>query len=126
MGVWHGKTGRRLTGARVKKSRGKKKYEMGHSPTETIIGETKRRPLDSKAIHHKKIPILRVKEVNVTDAKKNQTFRVEIQEVEKNPANLDYQRRKVITRGTIIKTARGRAKVTSRPGQDGAVNAVLI
>jgi small subunit ribosomal protein S8e len=62
----------------------------------------------------------------VTDAKKNQTFRVEIQEVEKNPANLDYQRRKVITRGTIIKTPRGRAKVTSRPGQDGAVNAVLI
>ncbi len=126
MGVWHGKTGRRLTGARVKKSRGKKKYEMGHSPTETIVGETKRRTLGSKGVHHKKRPALRVKEVNVTDSKKNQTFCVEIQEVEKNPANLDYQRRKVITRGTIIKTPKGRAKVTSRPGQDGAVNAVLI
>jgi small subunit ribosomal protein S8e len=126
MGVWHGKTGRRVTGARVKKSRGKKKYEMGHSPTETVIGEVKRRTVNSKGIHHKKRPALRVKDVNVTDTKKNQTFRVEIQEVEKNPANLDYQRRKVITRGTIIKTAKGRAKVTSRPGQDGIMNAVLI
>jgi small subunit ribosomal protein S8e len=126
MGVWHGKTGRRVTGARVKKFRDKKKYEMGRSPTETIMGEAKRRTIDSKAIHHKKRPVLRVKEVNVTDPKKNQTSRVEIQEVEKNPANLDYQRRKVITRGTIIKTPKGRAKVTSRPGQDGAVNAILI
>jgi len=126
MGVWHGKTGRRVTGARVKKFRDKKKYEMGRSPTETIIGEAKRRTIDSKSIHHKKRPVLRVNEVNVTDPKKNQTVRVEIQEVEKNPANLDYQRRKVITRGTIIKTPKGRAKVTSRPGQDGAVNAILI
>jgi small subunit ribosomal protein S8e len=43
-----------------------------------------------------------------------------------NPANMDYQRRKVITRGTIIKTSKGRAKITSRPGQDGIMNAILI
>jgi small subunit ribosomal protein S8e len=43
-----------------------------------------------------------------------------------NPASMDYQRRKVITRGTIIKTEKGLAKVTSRPGQDGILNAVLI
>ncbi|MHA1485277.1 MAG: 30S ribosomal protein S8e, partial [Candidatus Thorarchaeota archaeon] len=30
------------------------------------------------------------------------------------------------TRGTIIKTSKGRAKVTSRPGQEGILNAVLI
>jgi small subunit ribosomal protein S8e len=64
--------------------------------------------------------------VNVTDLKKKETYRTEILDVEKNPANLDYQRRKVITKGTIIKTAKGRAQVTSRPGQDGILNAILV
>ncbi len=126
MGVWHRKSGRRPTGAKVKQFRSKRKWEMGRSPTETLLGEPKRRTIDSKGVHNKKRPVLRVKEANITDPKKNQTIRVEIQDVEKNPSNTDYQRRKVITRGTIIKTAKGRAKVTSRPGQDGILNAVLI
>jgi small subunit ribosomal protein S8e len=98
---------------------------MGRSPTETLMGETKRRTVDSKG-KTKKTPALRVQYVNVTDRAKGVTFRAEIQDVEMNPANMDYQRRKVITRGTIIKTTKGRATVTSRPGQDGILNAVLI
>ena len=89
------------------------------------MGETKRKSIVSKG-SNMKTPALRVTMVNVTDPKKNQTFRVEIQDVETNPASMDYQRRKVITRGTIIKTPRGNAKVTSRPGQDGILNAVLV
>lgn len=72
------------------------------------------------------MPVIAIKQVNVTDPKKNVTMRAEIEDVENNPANTDYQRRKVITRGTIIKTSKGRARVTSRPGQDGIMNAVLI
>jgi small subunit ribosomal protein S8e len=89
------------------------------------MGETKRKNIVSKG-NNRKAPVLRVTMVNVTDPKKNQTFRVEIQDVEINPASMDYQRRKVITRGTIIKTAKGNAMVTSRPGQIGILNAVLI
>ena len=44
----------------------------------------------------------------------------------KNPANVDYDRRGIITKGTIIETSLGTAKVTSRPGQNGIINAVLI
>ena len=98
---------------------------MGRNPTETLMGETKRVVIDSRS-KTKKSPALRVTQVNVTDPAKNVTSRAELQDVEKNPANMDYQRRKVITRGTIIKTSRGRARVTSRPGQDGILNAVLI
>jgi small subunit ribosomal protein S8e len=64
--------------------------------------------------------------VNVTDPEKNETYRAELEDVEENSANMDYQRRKVITRGTIIKTSEGKARVTSRPGQDGVINAVKI
>lgn len=125
MGVWHRKSRRTSTGARLRRFRGKRKYEQGRTPTETVLGKTKRRTVDSKGTY-KKMPALKAKMVNVTDPEKNETYRVEIEDVEKNPANMDYQRRKVITRGTIIKTSKGRARVTSRPGQTGILNAVLV
>lgn len=125
MAIWHSRSNRTNTGARIKKFRSMKKYEMGRTPTETLMGETKRRIIDSKG-KAKKSPAYRVQYVNVTDPSKKVTFRAEIQDVEMNPANMDYQRRKVITRGTIIKTSKGRARITSRPGQDGIMNAVLI
>ncbi|MFW9943407.1 MAG: 30S ribosomal protein S8e [Candidatus Sifarchaeia archaeon] len=125
MGIWHRRSTRTDSGARLKRFRSKRKHELGRTPTETVVGETKRKKIVSKG-NNRKAPALRVTMVNVTDPKKNQTFRVEIQDVETNPASMDYQRRKVITRGTIIKTAKGNAMVTSRPGQDGILNAVLI
>ena len=125
MAIWHRRSNRTNTGSRLRRFRSKRKYEMGRTPTETLMGETKRRTVDSRG-KVKKTPALKIQFVNVTDQSKGVTFRAEIQDVETNPANMDYQRRKVITRGTIIKTTKGRAKVTSRPGQDGILNAVLI
>ncbi|MFW9966217.1 MAG: 30S ribosomal protein S8e [Candidatus Thorarchaeota archaeon] len=125
MGVWHRRSGRTKTGSRLRRFRGKRKHQMGRTPTETVVGETKRKAIGSKGKRTKN-PALRVTMVNITDPKKKETYRVEIQDVEMNPASMDYQRRKIITRGTIIKTEKGRAKVTSRPGQDGVLNAVLI
>jgi len=125
MAIWHRRSNRTSTGARLKRFRSKRKFEMGRTPTETLIGDTKRRTVDSRS-KVKKTPALRIQYVNVTDPAKGVTVRAEIQDVEMNPANMDYQRRKVITRGTIIKTTKGRAKVTSRPGQDGILNAILL
>ena len=98
---------------------------MGRNPTETLMGEPKRVTIDSRR-KGKKTPALRLTQINVTDPAKNVTFRAELQDVEENSANMDYQRRKVITRGTIVKTSKGRAKVTSRPGQEGILNAILL
>ncbi len=125
MAIWHRRSTRTGTGARLKRFKSKRKYEMGRTPTETVMGETKRMVIDSKGKSMKR-PALKVQYVNVTDPAKGVTVRAEIEDVEMNPANMDYQRRKVITRGTIIKTSKGRAKVTSRPGQSGILNAVLI
>ena len=46
--------------------------------------------------------------------------------VTKNPANKDYTRRGVVTKGSILETELGLAKVVSRPGQDGIVNAIIV
>ena len=73
-----------------------------------------------------KIKVLKDKYASVTDLKSGKTEKTEITRVVKNRANLDYNRRGVITKGAEIETGLGLARVTSRPGSDGIINAVLI
>jgi len=49
-----------------------------------------------------------------------------VRRVVRNPANVDYDRRGVITKGAVVETPKGLARVTSRPGQNGVINTVLI
>ena len=74
---------------------------------------------------NEKLRLLSVNQVNISDAS-GKTEKTEILRVIKNPANVDYDRRGVITKGTMIATELGTARVTSRPGQDGIVNAILV
>ena len=62
---------------------------------------------------------------SVTDANGN-TKVVDILGVIENSANPNYVRRNIITKGAIVETPEGNAKVTSRPGQDGVINGILI
>lgn len=73
-----------------------------------------------------KLSALASKYANVTDPATGKTEKTEINRVTKNPANVDYQRRGVITKGAILETPLGIARVTSRPGQHGVINAILI
>ena len=68
----------------------------------------------------------RIEFANVLDASKSFTKKVKIIDVLENPANPQWTRSKIITKGTIIKTELGNAKVTSRPTQHGVVNAVIL
>lgn len=63
---------------------------------------------------------------NVFDPKAKKHYKVKIETITENPANQNYVRRNIMTRGAIIKTDKGLARVTSRPGQEGTINAVLI
>ena len=125
MSVWHGDQHKRKdSGGRKIANRKKRRFEKGFFPAETALGKNK-----SKAIRkhggNEKVRLLSVNQVNISDAS-GKTSKVEIQRVIKNPANVDYDRRGVITKGTMIATELGTAKVTSRPGQDGIVNAILV
>ncbi len=116
---------RKLTGGKKRVYRTKKKYEAGGYPAETILGEP-RRKVSRGLGGNKKIKVLSDKFASVTDPKTNTTQKTEIVRVVRNGANVDYNRRGVITKGAEIETALGLAKVTSRPGNDGIINAVLI
>ncbi len=123
--MWHGDLHKRKpTGGKRRPYRGKRKFEMGSFPTETKLGEPKRK-VERRRGGNLKVRLLSEKYVNVTDPNSGETKRTEIIRVLKNPSNIDYNRRGVITKGTIIETPLGVACVTSRPGQDGVLNAVL-
>jgi len=123
---WHGDLHKRKkTGGKKKPYREKRAYEMGSDPTETKIGERKI-SIERCRGGNIKVKLLACNVANVTDPLTGKTQKTEIKKVIKNPANIDYQRRGIITKGSIIETPLGLAKVTSRPGQHGIINAILI
>jgi small subunit ribosomal protein S8e len=124
--VWHGGIRKKKpSGGRRISYRKKRRFELGSFPAETTMGETKRKTARGEG-GTQKIKILSDKQVCVTDSKTGKTTKVEITRVAKNPANIDYNRRGVITKGAVVETSMGLARVTSRPGQHGMLNAILI
>lgn len=63
---------------------------------------------------------------SVSDPKTGVTRKATIETVIENRADPNYVRRNILTKGAIIKTDLGKARVVNRPGQSGVINAVLI
>jgi len=125
LSVWHGDLHKKKpSGGRKKAYRTKRRYEKGSFSTETILGEPRQKTVRSRGGNTKtRLPSTNM--ANISDSS-GKTQNTEITRVIRNPANVDYNRRGVITKGTIIETSLGQARVTSRPGQDGSVNAVQV
>jgi len=113
------------TGARYKKRRKKKLHELGSSPTLTKLGKRKLKKLRVRSANNK-MRLLTENIANVLDKKTNTYKKVAIKAIVENPANSQFVRRNIITKGTVIETELGKARVTSRPGQEGTINAILI
>ena len=119
----HGRSTRKRTGGRRRPIRDRRKHEIGRQPAETQLGEPRLKAIDARGGSTK----IRGLATNVASvAIGEETVQTTIDDVVENPANPNYVRRNIITKGAIIKTPEGRARVTSRPGQTGQVNAVLI
>jgi len=125
LSVWHGDQHKRKdSGGRKTVNRKKRRYEKGFFPAETTLGKNKSR-IVRKHGGNEKVRLLAVNQANISDSS-GKTSKVEILRVIENPANVDYNRRGVITKGTMIATSLGTARVRSRPGQDGIVNAIIV
>jgi small subunit ribosomal protein S8e len=122
---WQSRSKRKPTGARLKHFSGKRKRELGREETRPVLGKESKKIIRTRG-NNIKIKLAFGEYVNLTNPKTGKTKKVKIVDVEKNPANIDFSRRGVITRGAIINTSTGKARVTSRPGQTGIINAVLI
>jgi len=122
---WQGESVRKVTGGRRRPAQMKRRAEIGGAPTETHIGETRTRIVRTFGGNRLMIA-LRANYANVTNPRNGETKRVKIETVEKNTANPNYVRRNLLNKGAIIKTEIGSARITSRPGQDGIINALLL
>ncbi|MGB8218421.1 MAG: 30S ribosomal protein S8e [Candidatus Methanoperedens sp.] len=122
---FQGRSIRKYTGGRLIQSRGKRKFELGGETANTHLGETIRKTVKTLG-GEKKVRLLRDNTAIVTDPKTKTSKKVKVETVTGNPANIHYVRRNIVTKGSIIKTEIGSARVTNRPGQDGSINAILI
>ncbi len=124
MAIVHSKDLRKPSGGLRRPHRKKKKYELGRPWVPVVLGKERRKRIRVRGGNYK-IRLLAAEYANVAfpDGK---TVKAKILSVVDNPANPFFVRRNIITRGAIIKTEVGLARVTSRPGQDGVVNAVII
>lgn len=117
--MYHGK---------ITKARKKRKYEMGREAVETTLGEENRKRVRTRG-GGSKLKLVSARFANLV--LKNKGVKCEIISLVENPSNKDFTRRSIITKGAIlkVKTPEGKevkARVTSRPGQDGVLNAVLL
>lgn len=126
MGVYQGKDFRKVSGGRRRPHRMNRKYELGRFPTMTSLsGEGEVEVLRVRG-GNLKIKCKKASYANVLDPATNTVKKVKIVRVVETPANRELARLAVMTKGSVIETELGLVKVTSRPGQHGIVNAVLI
>lgn len=121
--VDHGRSLRKRTGGRLRPNTDRKKHQLGREPTETSVGETSLRTVDARG-GTVKVRALKIDTASVATG--DETVQADIEDVVENDADPNYARRNIITKGAVVETSEGRARVTSRPGQTGQVNAVLV
>ncbi|MBI4147962.1 30S ribosomal protein S8e [Candidatus Woesearchaeota archaeon] len=121
-----GRVGRKPTGGLYKQARKKRRFEMGRTPSFTRVSERNKITHIATKGGGLKVRMLEVKTINLFDPKAKKFEKVDTKAVVENPANRHYTRRNIITKGAVLDTPKGKARVTSRPGQDGTVNAVLV
>lgn len=119
------KSKRKMTGGRLRSSRTKRKFELMGFPTLTRLEDKKRVKTHRSLGGNVKRVVLAIKEVNVSN-KAGKTQKTEIVNVIENPANPHLVRRNIITKGAVVETKMGKVRITSRPGQEGSVNGVLL
>ena len=117
--------GRKLTGGRKVAMRGRRKFEIDRYPNEAVAGPTQIIVRRSRG-NNNKVAFKTAEFANIIDRENKNVTKTKILRVTKNPANRDYERRGVISKGAIIEVENGTARVVSRPGQHGVVNAILV
>lgn len=120
---WYLPSKRKITGGIRNRNSKKKKYQRGRDFLPAHVGETKKKTLRTRGGGEKNV-VLSANVANVMVNGKGQ--KAKILSVVQNMADSQFVRRNIITKGAVIETDLGKARVTSRPGQVGVVNAVLV
>ena len=116
---------RKYTGKKYKHFRKKRKRELVRPTIHTVIGVDKKKEQRTLG-GNTKIRLFSAAFINVTDPNTNKTSKVRIISFESNAASKDLNRRHILTKGAVVETELGNARITSRPGQHGTLNGILV
>ena len=125
MAILQDRSKRKPTGGRYSSGTARRKKQMGRLPGLTTVGEKRVHTVRTLGGNEKE-RLQRINKVNLMDPKKNKASVTDLKTVLDNPANRHFIRRNIMTKGAIIETPKGKAKITNRPSQEGFVNAVLV
>jgi len=103
----------------------KRKYELGSPPTLTRVGSEEERKVERVRGGNVKVRLKEAVYVNVA-LPGGVVKKAKILDVVETPENPQHAKSKIISKGSLVKTELGLVKITSRPGQDGVLNGVLI
>ncbi|MEK9635298.1 MAG: 30S ribosomal protein S8e [Candidatus Woesearchaeota archaeon] len=116
---------RKPTGARYSKLYRKKKLRdsMG-IPILTSISEKVVSKVFRSRGGSRRNALVSTNYVNLNMGKK--TVKVKVKTVLENPASRHFVRQNILSKGAVVDTEKGKARITSRPSKDNVVNAVLV
>ena len=117
--------GRQISGGKYIKNRKKKKSELQGQKRTIKLGDDKRKTARVRG-GNTKTYLLKAKTINIQDVKTKKTQKTEILNVIETPSNRFLARQNVLTKGTIVDTKFGKAKITNRPTQEGSINGILL
>src|SRR3989344_1316810 len=123
MTQWKKRSKRGPTGKLIYAHRKKRRMEAGRDFFPATIGKPNAKAIRTRGGNQKRM-IMVADTVNVVSDGK--AMKAKIITVKDNAANMQFARRNILAKGSIIETDAGLAKITSRPAQDGTMNAILI
>jgi len=126
MALWQGRSKRKNTGGQYRHFRKKRKFEIAPESQFTVIREEVSMKTYRTRGNNSKGRLITANYANVFDPKTGKSQHTRILTVMENPADPNYVQRNIITKGALVQTEIGTAKITSRPGQDAVVNAVMV
>ena len=125
MALWQGLSIRKPSGGRRILLRKKRRFEVAQEDQDTFLGAPKQK-INRTRGGDTKVKLLSANTIVVMDQKTGKARKATIKTVTENPANIHYVRRNIITKGAVVDTDAGKVRVTSRPGQSGALSGVLV
>jgi len=115
--------GRKITGGKYHSNRKKKLHEQDSQTRIIKLGKEKRKSLK---VRSGKKSVLLFSDVANVASKGHKSKKAKIKNVLETPSNKFLARQNIITKGAIIETDLGKARVTNRPSQEGSIQAVLL
>jgi small subunit ribosomal protein S8e len=115
--------GRKITGGKYHKFSKREKHRLDSQETPVSLGEEKRKKI---RVHGgiRKLVLLKGNQVNLVV--KGKVQKTTIKNVLQTPQNNFLARQNRLSKGAIIETPLGKARITNRPSQEGHVNAISI